>query len=99
MDYRSSSGVPATRCFSTGMSGFGLEQALEASPRSALTAALSRSSSASACSAQEPDAGQSRHAAGFLCCMWSACSAFGVQVGDCSADRRALEQSICPKGC
>lgn len=68
MDYRSSSGVPATRCFSTGVSGFGSEQALEASPRSALTAALSRSNSASVCSAQEPDAGRSRHAVGQPVC-------------------------------
>ncbi len=49
MDHRGPEGVAATRCFSTGSSGFGADAALDAPPRSALTSALSRSDSAGPC--------------------------------------------------
>jgi len=48
VDHRGPEGVAATRCFSTGSSGFG-DAALDAPPRSALTSALSRSDSAGPC--------------------------------------------------
>ena len=68
MDHRGPAGVAATRCFSTGVSGFGVDvAALEPSPRSALTAVLSRSNSSGACSSgPEPD--PARHGAQ-LCCV------------------------------
>lgn len=63
VDHRGPAGVAATRCFSTGVSGFGVDvAALEPSPRSALTAVLSRSNSSGACSSS-PKPDPARHGA------------------------------------
>lgn len=68
VDHRGPAGVAATRCFSTGVSGFGVDvAALEPSPRSALTAVLSRSNSSGACSSS-PAPDPARHGAQ-LCCV------------------------------